>query len=908
MKKLSARAYFLKKTFDFFIVGLLIVFLLFMWTLYRGPISVPYLKPYIVQALNYDEEEYDIEIKDVNLELVRSIQPLRITAKNISFKKKDGTMAIQAPKLYLSFSLRALIKGMIAPSDISLERPTVYMFASYGVAEENINEVNKKKLEFYVNKFKEFLSNYNSEDKIYPESFVNNITIKNGEFELHEVDLGRKWVLSDVAFEFSRNLINLEVNANALVNINEKIASAGFEGVYHAADDELDLEVYFSDLILSDLMSTFNETTEDNILSSMSVEVPINGKINTKIMLRDILNNPQEAGDYLNTSIEKIDFEFDSGHGIISFAGDAKYNYEIDDMQVKGNIVGGIDEINIAEAEFKLGGQDATFSLRASGFETYYLEHSLKDSSVRFNVEVKEFSLQNLSKFWPRYLAEPAWQWCKEGLPDGIAKNAKFTFDFGYNNKTSTWGLLNLNGVAELNDVDIYYLDGMPMVRDVYGTAKFTAKNISIDIDKGISDGVIITGGNVNIYDLDKEDNYISIKLIGNSAVKDAIELINHPPLEFATEAGIDFENIKGTVDIELKLDFELRNDIKGKDIKTDVKAVLHDIEIENIFANHDIKAENIALNVNSKGWNLNGQAEFNKIPLTISMNENFSVKKNKSKYHISFKLDDSSKKILGIDWKILSAPNMTGFAVINADVEGDDDNMDINICADLQQMELNYAYLGFVKPKGDAAQAKAHLIWKNGKVADIPAIGITKSDFEIGGNIKIYNSGRVQLIDIDKIKGPKTSARAKINLSDADNAKIKVDVTGNSFDLISMFDKTNEEDTSDGVKQGLLENEDDGLEKINDTDIFISVSSLWTNKTTPIQNFAGSAKLKRGIGIDEVHMVGNYGIDKSIKLNLDYVPRDNKEHYLSIDSNNAGSTLKVLRLYDNMVGKLILM
>ena len=61
--------------------------------------------------------------------------------------------------------------------------------------------------------------------------------------------------------------------------------------------------------------------------------------------------------------------------------------------------------------------------------------------------------------------------------------------------------------------------------------------------------------------------------------------------------------------------------------------------------------------------------------------------------------------------------------------------------------------------------------------------------------------------------------------------------------------------------------------------------------------------QLKKGIGLEEVHMVGNYGIDKSIKLKLDYTPIAGGEHYLSIDSNNAGSTLKVLRLYENMVG-----
>ena len=154
MKKLSARAYFFKKMFDYFMVGLLLVVLIFMWMLYKGPISVPYLKPYIVQALNYDENDYKIDIGDVNIELVRSIQPLRITANKISVKKKDGTIDISAPKLYLSFSLRALLKGVIAPSDISLNNPTAYVYTTYGVEEENKNEVGKKKLQFYVEKIK----------------------------------------------------------------------------------------------------------------------------------------------------------------------------------------------------------------------------------------------------------------------------------------------------------------------------------------------------------------------------------------------------------------------------------------------------------------------------------------------------------------------------------------------------------------------------------------------------------------------------------------------------------------------------------------------------------------------------------------------------------------------------------
>ena len=52
--------------------------------------------------------------------------------------------------------------------------------------------------------------------------------------------------------------------------------------------------------------------------------------------------------------------------------------------------------------------------------------------------------------------------------------------------------------------------------------------------------------------------------------------------------------------------------------------------------------------------------------------------------------------------------------------------------------------------------------------------------------------------------------------------------------------------------------------------------------------------------------MVGNYGSSKEVKLKVDYVPRPNNEFLLSINSNNAGSTLKVLRIYDSMKGGIL--
>ena len=902
MKKISHRLYFLKKTFDYFIVGLLLVVLLFFWTLYRGPISVPYLKPYIIQALNFDDSEYKVNLSDVNMELVRSIQPIRITAQNISLKKNDDTFSINAPKLYLSFSLRALLKGIIAPSDISVENPSVYVFANYGLEEKSQVEISKKKTQFYVEKFKEFLNNYNSEEKIYPESFVNNITIKDGEIELLEVELGRKWFFSDLNFEFSRDFINLKANANTLVNIDDKIASVGFESEYHTAADKLDLEVYFSDLTISDFWNSFNSSTEENDFASMSFNIPLNGKINTTIALSDILEHPDEVPDYLSGSIDEVDFELDGGHGHIAFNEDEKYNYNIDEFTLVGKLTGGIDELSVKDAHFKLGDQEALVSITAGGLDLYLWENSLKDLFVRFEAKINEFDIQNLPRFWPRYIAEPGWEWCKEGLQAGIARNGNFVFDFGYDKKADAFDLLKLYGKAYLSEGKIFYLEGMPVVHDVYGTAEFTQGSISIDIDKGISDGVNINDGVVKIYDLNKDNNYISIDLTGNASISDALKLINNKPLEFANDMGINPTDVGGNVDVNLKLDFELKQNLLPKEIKVAVNADLHKVNIEKIIPQHKLGADEMNLKVNSGGWHLLGDITYDSIPVQLKIDEDFSDKKYKSKCKVAFVLDNEAKKNLGVDWAILNAPNIIGNANVSADVVVDkNDKIEIYAVADLSHTELNYPYFGFSKKAGVPADLKAQISVNNNKVGKVKNLNYHQAGFSVSGDVEMYQSGRVKAVNISQITGDKTSAKAKALISDSENPKLKVDISGSSYNLIELFDKSDQNVKKDVAP--VQDNEDDGLENTYNTDVFINVNSLWTNNTTPIQNFAGSVQLRRGIGIEEVHMVGNYGIDKSIKMKLDYTPISGGEHYLAIDSNNAGSTLKVLRLYENMVG-----
>ena len=906
MKKVSNRLYRARKIMDYAGVVFLVLLLLFIWQLYRGPVAVPFLKPYIIKALNHDDSEYQVTVEAVNLELVRSIQPIKIIANNVVYKKNDGTFIINAPKTSVSFSIRALLRGVIAPSSVEVDTPSVYLFTTYGIEKNNENEINRKKLEYYFDAFEEFVERFNSEDRAYPESYINDISIKNAELEFHEVDLGRKWVFSDLNYTFERNFTNMETDFNALLKLKDRISTVGVDAEYRPGAAKLALRFYFSDLVPADVVDTFLEKKFSENL--YAVNLPVSGKIDALIDFEDVLKNKDDIVKSLDTAVENIDFQIEGGQGNIMFSDNEDFRYDISSFLLEGNIDGGVDRINIKDADFDLGGQKTKLGLQITGMKKFFFDNSLKDIKISASATVEKLAFDDLSKYWPRYIAEDAWLWVKDSIYGGEIRDASFRFDFDYDDTSKGLRFANLDGRGTIIDSNLNYLKGMPDIKNMYGTAYFDSDSIKIDVDKGVSNGVILTGGSVLLYDLDKYDNFADINLETTSSIADALKLIDNPPLGYTSEMGIDADAILGEAETSLGLKFELKNDLEPDEVKVDVKSVLTGVSIPDIVKGKEVKAETLNLVVDNNGMSVIGDARLDDIPLHLVWDENFQSKDYKSKYKISFRFDDAFKKKLGIDISVLNPPYIEGYANVDAEItKYDNDKLDIDVLASLDDAIIDYSVLGFRKPLKQPAAITAKLSFAGDKLTSIPEFGLSKSDFKLNGNITLDNDGEVKTVDISRIRGPKTSASAKIDFTYKPKKKIKVNVSGNSYDLTELFARNEEnirrKTTLHKNKKTLKDEDEDYLEKVPDTDIYIAVNSLWTNPEVPITNFAGSAELRNGTGISEAHLVGNYGTSRDVRIKADYVPKPNGEFFLSIDSNNAGSTLKVLRVYENMRG-----
>lgn len=902
MAKKTVKKYRTTKILDYFGVVFLSILLLFIWQLYKGPIAVPFLKPYIIQALSSSDDSYDISLESVNIELVRSIQPIKIIANNVVYKKQDESFIINAPRTSVSFSIRALLRGIIAPSSIEVDAPSIYAFTKYGIEKTKPQDVNKKKIEYYINMAEDFLEKYNSDDKYIAENYINSIQIKNANMEFHEVDLGRKWVISDVNYGFEKEFDALHTEASGLIDINGKIASAGIESKLNTQTKAMDLKVYFSDIIPADIVNNFVEESKQKEL--YQIHMPIGGEISSRIDLNKILAEKDNVVEGLDKGIKEINLKLEGGQGYIEFNEDENMKYNMSSFSTEGKISGGLNNLTVTGGKINIDGQEAKVGINIKGLKPYILENSLKDIQASITAETAKLKLDDLTKYWPRYLGESGWIWCKESLFDGEAKNAKFKFDFAYDKNKKNIVFKNLEGQVEAENATVLYLNGMPKIKNAYGLVTFTKDTININIDKGISDGVILTGGYVKLYDLDKYNNYADIRLIAESSVTDVLKLIDNPPLNFVKEMNIPADKLSGQTTTDLSLKFELKDDLKPEEVKVEVNADIKDVAIADIIKGKGLKSDELKLFVNNDYLKLSGKAEADGIPVDLVWQENFNQKSDKSNYKIIFKLDDEIKKKLGIETEILNSPYIEGYAIVTADISvSQTEQAKVSLSADIQNAAIDYSFLGFRKLYGSEGKITAEMIINKDKLESIPSFALSKPDFNLTGKISLNKDGSLKQVDIQKVRGPKTNARAQIEWTGTPKDRlIKINVSGNSYNLTPFFDRQNENDKK---KQNLSTDtsSDDDWENVTDTDINIAVNKLWTNPKVPITNFAGAAKLRHGVGVHEIHLVGNYGNSKEVKLKADYSPRPNNEYYLLINSNNAGSTFKVLRIYDNISG-----
>lgn len=112
------------------LVGLALMLGALFFQLSRGPISLSFLTPLIEQALNSTLDGPSIALHDTVLTWESEASQLDIRATGLQVIDSEGNVQATIPEMSVTFSARALMRGLIAPTRLELFGPRLKVVRS----------------------------------------------------------------------------------------------------------------------------------------------------------------------------------------------------------------------------------------------------------------------------------------------------------------------------------------------------------------------------------------------------------------------------------------------------------------------------------------------------------------------------------------------------------------------------------------------------------------------------------------------------------------------------------------------------------------------------------------------------------------------------------------------------------
>src|SRR5690606_27893502 len=120
-------------------------------------------------------------------------------------------------------------------------------------------------------------------------------------------------------------------------------------------------------------------------------------------------------------------------------------------------------------------------------------------------------------------------------------------------------------------------------------------------------DRLVVKPSRVQIRGLVAEDEYAEIDVAVDGPLLDAMRLIDHEPLGYLSELGLDISGVEGRAAAKLHFAFPLLKDLEIEQVKLAVTAELSEVALPKVVAGHTLSDADLTLALDGDGMELSG-------------------------------------------------------------------------------------------------------------------------------------------------------------------------------------------------------------------------------------------------------------------------------------------------------------
>ena len=578
----------------------------------------------------------------------------------------------------------------------------------------------------------------------------------------------------------------------------------------------------------------------------------------------------------------------------------AKFNFFLDDLRTRLS-----DSSSSTPSTLRLEGftSPSSLSVNLSKIDLQTPDGALQGSgelgftdrtrtpSLDLDLSLDSISVQTFKQLWIPFIAPKLRIWAGDNIQDGVIKDAMFEIRFPsgiLGNLNSTSGIVipedGLSLSLPFSGSWIKFLDDLPAFRSSSGRVEVTGTKSNIFIDSARLDipdtNIFVTSSifKLNESSFNMFDTSVDINL--SSTVPDFIKLGELPTLDYAESIGSPSTDFSGNATADITATFVLNaetNQVSNLDWSGSGK--IENGSLISSDLSRDFTHANLNLSYSSLSTKIEGDIRIDDHPAKLLITEHTDSTKP-SERKLYFDLDESGYEKLGLE-----NPYIFGEASVELSLSPSGNQ---HYLLDLTDGELRLPWMNWRKGRGVAGKVSFDLIQSSDEIL-IESLTVAGPDFGASGEMRFDHTGMLLSAELSDVS---LTARDSFNVSllYSDNS-YDIHISGPSYDGRALI-------------RSLISESDDDIDSIKNLD-FPAISLR-----ADFDTFHGF----QGESINSVNVFYEQTGDRisSVRLyaqNSDTTPvffiiRDiGDSRNITFTSENSGSTLRFLDIYENMDG-----
>jgi hypothetical protein len=751
-----------KKVFFFTLSGFLtfgvIVFIALAGLFFRlssHPFNLDPYKETIEKSLREISSDFSIHFDHASLEWKSFFKPFRVKLEKISLETHGQSLAADIPLLYLKFNPFKLVFGNWVPTSVEVNHPHL--------------EVDLKNIPAFDQSGGQKDTPYGVEHFLSEDSPLKKLK----KIEIVEATIKMKGLPQELAL-WQETKLSLAI----------KSTFRGIEGFIDTKAEKSNLLTEFDyDYFLKEWEGTLKFHDCPLALLTSFLEKKLGYKT---FAGADLTLSGKGEGTYsLSKGLKKASLSLE-GAGKIDQRDFFEDVIPLSHLSLKADYKE--DRLKLEKLSFK---SDA---INASLEGVVKIDHKDKKAALEITGNAYNVPIDLLKIYWPKSLAKVPRKWVTENIRAARVPAADLQLKgLASWEKEPSFKIDQLTGKIDVKGATVRYMEKMPVVTNVDGVATFDAQSFKIQVTSGLCQGQRIQKGDILITDVHLPDQNIALDLEIKGPFTNALELINHDPLNFIKKLGISPKGSEGIGHTFLKLKFPLETTVTFDQVSVQSLSTLQGIKLVNPVGKLPLvlSGGEFTLKVGKTKLEMKGKSLVNDSPSEIVWEKSFQdSEKIQNRLEVKSTLNPQTVKRFGWDLD----KNFEGEAPIVLSYTSFGKIAELTSKIDLYRAKI--AFLSSHKNAFSPGEIVLSLSMEENHPKEIKNFSMyAPGAFDIKGKALFQEkSSAIKKLDLDHIKIGKTQARASVTLDKTKTYQAKIQ--GTVLDLGSFMDDLDKTDS----------------------------------------------------------------------------------------------------------------